>query len=57
VNLIPISTGVKKQDIKQESTTRTDLFSLHFKNILVLMTKTLFDAAAMDVINEKRIHS
>jgi hypothetical protein len=50
VNLIPISTGVKKQDGKQESTTHTDPFSFHFKNIVVLITKTLFDAAAMDAI-------
>jgi hypothetical protein len=57
VNLILVSTGVKKQDGKWESTTHTDLFSFHFKNIVVLMTKTLFDAAAMDAINKKCIHS
>lgn len=39
VNLIPISTGVKKQDGKWESTIHTDLFSFHFKNIVVLITK------------------
>jgi hypothetical protein len=56
VNLIPVSTGLKRQDGKWESTTHTDPFSFHFKNTVVLMTETLFDAAAMDAI-KKKVHS